>query len=171
LRFVWGMLLALCAVWFGAPVVEAQDFDDPPFLSVGGGYFDPYRRRDTAVEFKFEYRHDRRFLWVFKPFFGASVNTDEAFHLFGGVLIDIYLGDRIVITPSFAPGYYDSGNGLQLGHHVEFRSALEIAYRFDNRVRLGIGYSHVSNAHLSNQNPGSETAFIMLSMPLYGLAR
>jgi lipid A 3-O-deacylase len=166
-RVAWGFLLALF-IACGTPAQADNLSDDPPFLSVGGGYVDPYRQRDTATEFRVEYRHDYRF-WLFKPFLAASANTDNAFHLMAGVLIDIYFGDRWVVTPSFAPGYYDSGDGLNLGHHVEFRSQLEIAYRFDNRARLGVGYSHTSNAHLSNQNPGSETAFIMFSIPLTGL--
>jgi hypothetical protein len=172
LRGALGLLVALCGLWLGAAASRADDGlkDDPPFLSMGGGYVDPYRRRNVATEFRFEYRTDWK-LWIVKPFVGASVNTDRAYHIFGGVLMDIYLGDRIVVTPSFAPGYYDNGNGLNLGHHVEFRSALEISYRFDNRARLGFGYSHVSNAHLSQQNPGVETAFIMFSLPLRGLAR
>ena len=38
------------------------------------------------------------------------------------------------------------GDGLDLGYGLEFRSQLEIAYRFDNRSRLGVAVSHMSNA-------------------------
>lgn len=160
------LLLLLGIAWLAPAAARADDLDDDPsFFSVGGGYFDTYRRRDTATEFRGEYRSGYRF-WLFKPFAGAMVTTDSAFYVYGGVMIDLYFGDRWVVTPSFAPGYYERGDGFNLGHHVEFRSALEIAYRFDNRARLGIGYSHMSNAHLSSNNPGAETAFIMLSIPL-----
>ena len=143
--------------------------DDPPFLSVGGGYADAYRQRPLgrATEFRVEYRDNHRF-FLFKPFVGAMANTNNAFELMGGVRIDAYFGDRIVIMPSFAPSYYDDGDGIKLGHHVEFRSAIEFAYRFDNRARIGVGYSHISNANLGRINPGFETAFIMLSIPLTG---
>src|SRR5262249_12940916 len=98
LRVALGLLVALWNVWLGAAVRRADELkDDPPFFSMGGGYVDPYRRRDTATEFRFEYRTDWK-LWIVKPFVGASVNTDSAFHIFGGILMDIYLGDRIVVT-------------------------------------------------------------------------
>jgi len=161
-----GLLLLLGMLWLAPPQARADDLDDDPsFISLGGGYFDPYRQRDTAAEFRGEYRSGYRF-WLFKPFAGAMVTTDSAFYLYGGILVDLYFGDRIVVTPSFAPGYYERGDGFDLGHRLEFRSAIEIAYRFDNRARLGIGYSHMSNASISDNNPGVETAFIMLSIPL-----
>ena len=63
--------------------------------------------------------------------------TDSAFYGFGGVLVDVFFGKRWVLTPSFAAGYYDNGDGVDLGHEVEFRSSIELSYRFDNRTRLG----------------------------------
>ncbi|MBT5194166.1 MAG: acyloxyacyl hydrolase, partial [Rhodospirillaceae bacterium] len=87
-----------------------------------------------------------------------------------GVLIDIFLGRRFVLTPSFAPHAYWGGNDdLDLGHTVEFRSQLELAYRFDNRSRLGLAISHYSNASLGDKNPGTETATLYYSLPLDNL--
>jgi lipid A 3-O-deacylase len=163
----WWVVLATVLASILAPPAGAADLDDDPaFLSIGGGYYDTYRRRDTAIEGRFEYRDNHRF-WLFKPFVGAMADTDNAFFIYAGVRIDLFFGDRWVVTPSFAPGYYDKGDGFNLGHHIEFRSQLEIAYRFDNRTRLGFGYGHISNAHLSKQNPGVESAFVMLSIPLW----
>lgn len=168
-RVAWGMLLALSLAWIGAARADNLP-DDPSFITLGGGYFDVYRQRDAAPEFRGEFRYGGRFL-LFKPFAGAMVTADKSFNIYAGVLIDLFFGDRWVVTPSFAPGYYDRGDGFNLGHHIEFRTALEIAYRFDNRARLGIGYSHLSNAHLSNNNPGAETAFINFSIPLTAFGR
>ena len=72
----------------------------------------------------------------------------------------MFLGRRIVLTPSFAPGYYHEGSGLDLGHALEFRSQIEFAYRFDDRSRIGVAVSHMSNASIADENPGTESAIL-----------
>ena len=72
-----------------------------------------------------------------------------------------------MVTPSFAPGFYDQGDStLDLGHELEFRSQIEFAYRFDNRSRLGVAVSHYSNASIGDENPGTESAILYYSIPL-----
>lgn len=139
--------------------------EDPDFLSFGVGWYDMNRRVDQAAEFRVEYRSDAK-LWVFKPFGGAMGTTDGAIYGYGGFLMDIYFGRRIVVTPSLAAGLYHDGNGRDLGHAVEFRSSLEIAYRFDDRTRLGLSFYHLSNAHLGTSNPGTEVLSLVYSIPL-----
>ncbi len=138
--------------------------DDPDFLSLAGGYFDWNRTKNTAIEFRGEYRSDAKF-WIFKPFGGLMATSDGGFYGFAGVLVDVFLGNRFVVTPSFAPGYYEEGNGLDLGHEVEFRSQIEFAYRFDDRSRLGVAVSHMSNAGIGDSNPGTESAMLYYSIP------
>ena len=87
-----------------------------------------------------------------------------------GVLIDLYFGRRIVVTPSFAPHIYFGGDDdLDLDYPLEFRSQLEVAYRLDDRSRLGLAVSHYSNASLGDTNPGTESAMLYYSLPLEGL--
>ena len=139
--------------------------DDPAFISFAGGYFDWNRQKDEAAEFRLEFRSAEKF-WIFKPLGGIMATSDKAFYVYAGVGIDVYLGNRVVITPSFAPGYYHKGDGLDLGHELEFRSQLEIAYRFDNRSRLGVAISHMSNASIGDTNPGTESAMVYYSVPI-----
>ncbi len=140
--------------------------DDPDFLSVGAGYFDFNRQKDQGAEFRLEYRSSKK-LWVFKPFATAAYTSPGHGFVGAGVLIDVFLGRRFVLTPSFAPHLYWGGNkDLDLGHVVEFRSQLELAYRFDNRSRLGLAISHYSNASLGDTNPGTETATLYYSLSL-----
>lgn len=140
--------------------------DDPDFLSVGAGYFDFNRQKDQGAEFRLEYRSSKK-LWVFKPFAAVSYTSPGHGFVGAGVLIDVFLGRRFVLTPSFAPHLYWGGNkDLDLGHVVEFRSQLELAYRFDNRSRLGLAISHYSNASLGDTNPGTESATLYYSLPL-----
>ena len=73
------------------------------------------------------------------------------------------------MLPSFAAGLYEDGDGKDLGHTVEFRSAIDLAYRFDNRSRLGLSFYHLSNAHLADSNQGTEVLSLIYSVPLdYG---
>lgn len=139
--------------------------DDPDFLTVGIGWYDINRQVDEATSFRAEYRSDKK-IWIFKPFVGAMGTTDSAFYGFGGVLVDIYFGRRIALTPSFAAGYYKDGNGRELGHEIEFRSSIELSYRFDNRSRLGLAFYHLSNAGIGNNNPGTEVLSLVYSIPL-----
>ena len=153
----------------GAAVVCAEagpaKADDPDFLAFGGGYFDWNRQKAPAAEFRLEYRSDRK-LWIFKPLGGIMGTSSGAVYAFAGVGVDVFLGRRLVFTPSFAPGYYEKGSGLDLGHELEFRSQIEFAYRFDDRSRLGLAVSHMSNASITDKNPGTESAILYHSMPL-----
>ena len=138
--------------------------EDPDFLSVAGGIFHWEATENSAAEFRVEYRSDAKF-WVLKPFGGLMATTDGGFYGFAGVLVDVYLGDRFVVTPSFAPGYYEEGNGIDLGDKLEFRSQIEVAYRFDDRSRLGVAVSHMSNAGIGDSNPGTESVMLYYSIP------
>jgi lipid A 3-O-deacylase len=137
----------------------------PTILTVAVGAFDLVQDHNQAVEFRAEYRSDKK-IWIFKPFIGAMGTTDSAFYGYGGLLVDIYFGRRWVLTPSLAAGYYDKGNGFDLGHELEFRSSVELSYRFDNRTRLGVSFYHMSNASIDADNPGTEVLSIVYSIPL-----
>jgi len=139
--------------------------DDPSFLSIGVGAYDWNRQKDPGADFRFEYRSDAKF-WQLKPFAAAAFTTTGSGFFGAGVLMDIYFGRRVVVTPSFAPHFYVGGNDdLDLGFPIEFRSQLEIAWRFDDRSRLGLAVAHYSNASLGDDNPGTETATVYYSLP------
>ena len=78
---------------------------------------------------------------------------------------------RIVLTPSLAVGLYDNGHDRDLGTPFpEFRSAVELAYRFDDRSRVGVMFNHISNAGLGKVNPGTEQLMLSFSYPLANIA-
>ena len=141
--------------------------DDPDFLSVSAGWFDFNRQKDPGAEFRVEYRSDYKVPYVqFKPFVAGGGATSGHGFIGAGVLWDVYFGKRVVVTPSFAPHYYIGGDDdLDLGHALEFRSQLEVAYRFDDRSRLGLAISHYSNASIGDTNPGTETLSVYYSVP------
>ena len=133
--------------------------DDSAFFSVGGGWYD-FNDNQDAIDFRAEYRSGYKMLGFLKPWVGVEVSSDQAGYTLVGVLTDLYFGRRWVLTPSFGTGIYINGNGKDLGNPIEFRSQLEFGYRFDDHSRVSLGISHISNASLSDNKPGTEIATV-----------
>ena len=152
----------LIVIVFLSSIIRAED---PDFLTMSGGLFDFNRNKDDGGEFRLEYRSNEKYLG-FKPFATGAVATNGMTFLGGGVLLDVFFGRRLVLTPSFAPTlWFGKTDDLDLGHVVEFRSQIEASYRFDDRSRLGLSVSHYSNASLGDKNPGTESILINYSIP------
>jgi hypothetical protein len=134
----------------------------PHGLALGAGWFDFNRRLDQAAELRLEYRSSLR---LPRPLAGVFVTTDRSVYLYGAFGFDIPLG-RLVLTPSFGPGGYFRGEGKELGHVLEFRSQVELAWRFGGGSRLGVSVCHISNAGLGERNPGTESLTLTYELPL-----
>jgi hypothetical protein len=164
--FLLCFVLALTGGFIAGP--SSARADDPDFFSFGAGVFD-FNDNKTAAMGAVEYRSDKKYLFL-KPFGGFMMNGDRGRDIYLGVLMDIFFGRRLVVTPNFAPSLYWKGtSGKDLGHPLEFRSGLEIAYRFDDRSRLGLAVHHLSNASISDDNPGTELLTLYYSLPMDGL--
>jgi hypothetical protein len=152
-----------------SPRAEDKGFislsNDPDYLSFGVGYYDILHRDGSAAEFRAEYRSDL-LLWFVKPFAGVAVTTTGDFFVGAGLLVDIDIGSRLVLTGSVAPFYYSKGSEKNLGYPLEFREQIELSYRFEDRSRLGVSFSHYSNAWLGDENPGAETLMVHYSLPM-----
>ncbi len=136
---------------------------DPDFIVIGLGGFD-INDNEKANQLEVQARFKKR-IWLFKPQAGAFFTTKSGFYAYGGVAMDWFLGSRYVVSPSFSVGFYQKGDGKELGGALEFRSALEIAYRLQSRARVGLQLGHLSNAGIYDANPGTEFAIINYSMP------
>ena len=158
------LLFYLLFFFFFSNSSFAAERNDKNLLTFGGGIWD-WNDAETSGLFNIEYRHGTRY-GPFKPMLGGLINTDHGFHVYAGIRIDLYLTDKIVVTPSFAPGLYERGDGKELGHIVEFRSGLDLAYRRENGCRIGVEVHHLSNASLDENNPGTETFLFTYSIPL-----
>jgi lipid A 3-O-deacylase len=127
---------------------------------------------DTATSqgiFRGEYHFDNK-LWVLTPLVGAEVTTAGSLYAYGGFGLDVFIGDHWVLTPNEAAGFWarDSETARNLGSWVEFRSGAELDYRFADHSRLGLSIHHISNAGLTQRNPGEEEALVTYSIPLEG---
>ena len=49
---------------------------------------------------------------------------------------------------------------------VEFRSTMEVGYKFDDESRLDVAFGHMSNAGLTSQNHGVEILTLYYHMPI-----
>lgn len=159
------MAISFAGLISSATLQSAAAADDPAFITLAAGAWDFNKQDDEGAEFRLEYRSDYK-LWELKPFASVAASSTGSFFVGAGLLLDVYFGRRIVSTISLAPHYYSQGSSdKDLGHELEFRSQLEIAYRFDDRSRLGLSISHYSNASIGDKNPGTESLMLNYSIP------
>lgn len=152
-----------------SPTARAEDGGTWAF-SVG--QFD-VARDANPVEGGIQYRFRPLALWSvpLTPMIGISATEDGNVWVYGGLRYDFELSKRWVVTPNFAVSLYDEGDGKDLGHAVEFRSGLELSYRLGKDrgngpegPRLGVLFYHLSNASLSEVNPGSNSLLLTLAL-------
>jgi hypothetical protein len=160
--------VALGAVlFFGGAFLESRQppSGDPTLLTGSLGYFDIDRRVNGAAEGRlvFEGAHP---YWAFRLFGTALGTSHGSVFAGGGIAYDLHIGPHFAVSPSFAPGLYAAGGGFDLGYPLEFRSELDAAYCFTSHARVGVGFSHMSNAHLGTRNPGVETLLLSVTVPI-----
>jgi len=183
LAVLFGLAALLAPILALAPPAKAAD--EPAFISFGGAVFGYPRERDQQPEFRLEYRGEK--MWGdFKPVLAAAGTVcpggiggmfnfcpGDSFSgsgFFGaGTQLDVFLGRRVVFSPSVTANLYTGGNAdLDLDAPIVFRFQVELAYRFDNRSRLGVAISHYDNLELGSTNPGAESVTVYFSYPLTG---
>ncbi|MDC6447662.1 acyloxyacyl hydrolase [Alphaproteobacteria bacterium] len=136
---------------------------------------------NIAADFRYEKRFDNTLIdigpeednfFYLKPFLGVEFTSDSAKYFITGIYLEDNLGKLISgkenkwnFTPSFGLGYYDDGDGKNLGNNLEFRTTLEVSYQFKNLDRIGISFGHISNANLGNKNPGVEIISLTFQKP------
>lgn len=96
---------------------------------------------------------------------GGVLEADTDGDLFGG--LGPVLGWAFLpgwkLEGSFMPGVYIEGAGADLGSTCEFRSFVGISYAIDDSYRLGVAWSHKSNAGLDEYNPGEDSAWLYVA--------
>ena len=133
--------------------------------------------KNQAIDFRYEFRSDETLFdigpeednfFFAKPFFGLEYTNDSASYLLTGIYFEDNLGEllegnksKYYFTPSFGAGFFDDGSGKNLGNDLQFRTSLEISYQLINNDRIGISFSHISNANLGDKNPGAEILSIL----------
>jgi hypothetical protein len=75
--------------------------------------------------------------------------------------------DGLALNIGIAPALYWHGNGndTDLGYLVQFKSTIGLEYEFPDATRLGASFAHISNASLSDTNPGTELWSLYYAVP------
>ena len=102
------------------------------------------------------------FLGKFSPITGAFMTGNSSVYLYTGVEAQYNVGP-IKILPSFAPGYYEKGDGKDLGSVLEFKSELKVGLDVFENSKVAYSYSHISNNDWGDRNPGTDNQQITFS--------
>jgi len=150
-------LLALCSV---NSVSIADEISNETEFNVFTGMFDFSDKKQHAVLFGLQHRNPElsreTVLGKLSPITGGFLTENKAFYIYTGVQADYEFGS-LTITPSFAPGYYNYGDGKDLGYPLEFKSEIQVSLDLNDSTRVGMSYNHISNASLGTENPGANS--------------
>ena len=92
-------------------------------------------------------------LGKFSPISGAFISGNNSIYLYTGIQAKYEIGPLSLI-PSFTPGYYEKGNGKDLGSELEFKSEIRLDINIFKDSKIGYSYNHISNNDWGNINPG-----------------
>ena len=96
------------------------------------------------------------------PITGAFVTGENSVYFYTGIQAQYGIGP-LKIYPSFSPGYYEKGDGKDLGSVLEFKSEINVAFDILENSKIGYSYSHISNNDWGNSNPGTDNQQITFS--------
>ncbi len=143
----------ICCALFSSTSALADD----RYFGIGGGSFDIFENAsEVAVTATLEGEKFTSF-WDLRPTAQAIAISDSAYFIGIGAIKEFDIGENWALGIGFAPGFADEDDEKKaLSYNVEFYSRLTVTYNAnpDNRIRLELG--HISNAGLSDTNPGTE---------------
>ena len=137
-------------------------------LSFYTGTFDVIDKEgdDKTTLFGIEHKNPDLFrdtlLGKFKPVSGAFITGNSSLYLYTGIEGQYGLGP-LKILPSFTPGYYEKGDGKDLGSVLEFKSEIKFGLDIFENSKLSYSYSHISNNDWGDTNPGTDNQQITFS--------
>jgi hypothetical protein len=152
--------LAACSILIGSSSAHGE----PVSFALSTGQYGLRKEIPHSVGIEFEVRPPWRWI-VFRPVGGLLATTGGSAFVYSGMAIEIPLPGGLRLTPGFAPGVVVARGDGDLGSRLEFRSSLELSIAPTESVRFGIGFSHISNAHLADHNPGVEVATFKVAVP------
>ena len=107
------------------------------------------------------------YFWKLQPVLGASVASNGSGWVGAGSAVTWRAQHSgLFFRTSVMAGLHRRGAGRDLGGPVQFRSAVDVGLLHRNGMEFGIGADHRSNANIYTANPGLNTAYVFLSVPL-----
>ena len=102
------------------------------------------------------------FLGKISPVTGGFVTGKNSLYFYTGIEGQYDVGP-LKILPSFTPGYYEKGDGKDLGSALEFKSEIKLNIDLFDNSQIGYSYSHISNNDWGETNPGVDNQHITFS--------
>jgi len=159
------VLVMLGATFFTSSAIAKESLHNA-YLSFGVGHTSVLDSEvDEPLAVKLEYRFAKRLKWGLIPSIGAGYSEGDASFIFASVEKEFYLSNRWILGTTFGFGRFDESEDLLLGSRFQFRSGVKLSYQLKNKYRLGLEIYHLSNAGISNINPGTEPVFLTVSIP------
>ena len=153
-------ILFIFCLWATTSLAEENLNIKETELNIFTGMFDFSDDKQAAGILGLQHQNEelfrKSFLGKLSPITGGFITENNAAYLYTGVQAEYELG-LLTITPSFAPGYYNSGDGKDLGYPLEFKSEVQMSFNISESTQFGMSYNHISNASLGNKNPGANS--------------
>jgi hypothetical protein len=150
------LLIIFCSANFA---VNSEEISDQTEINIFSGMFDFSDPKQRAGLIGFQHQNEElfrdSFLGTLSPITGGFVTKNSAVYVYTGVESELDMG-FFKITPSFAPGYYNYGDGKDLGSPLEFKTEVQMTVGSEN-TQFGMSYNHISNASFGNKNPGANS--------------
>lgn len=144
----------------------------PSLMKLSGGLIgDIVHDRDSTALFGFEYRAGPELeLLRIRPSLGILATMNTALYGWLGLNVDLPMGP-VVLTLSTAAGVYGEGDGQDLGSLFVARNGAELAWEFESRARLGVGFHYYSNYGTGGSDPGISAITLLYAHPLRPVSR
>ena len=162
-KFFLNILVILISFSFLSFVYAEDEPSNDTELNLFTGIFDFSDHKQKAGIIGLQHQNDdlfrETFLGKLSPITGGFLTENNSFYVYTGAQTEFDVG-LFTITPSFAPGYYSSGDGKDLGHVLEFKSEVQMSLNLSDSTEFGMSYNHISNASLGDKNPGANSYMI-----------
>ena len=159
-------ILAILSLATSANSDTSEVIDNTHAYSFYSGTFDKIDKEgdDKSSLIGLEHKDENLFrntiLGKFSPVTGGFVTGNNSVYLYTGIEAE-YSVSRLKIKPGFAPGYYDAGDGKDLGNMLQFKSEVNVFFKISKSSEVGFGSHHISNAGLSSVNPGTNNYYLI----------
>ena len=164
MKFKFILLLLISAFTFNHATADQGEND----ISIYTGTFDVIDKEgdDQTTLIGIEHKNPNlfrdTFLGKFKPVTGGFFTGNSSVYLYTGIEGQYGIGP-LKVLPSFASGYYEKGDGKDLGSVLEFKSELKVGLDIFENSKLSYSYSHISNNDWGDTNPGTDNQQITFS--------
>jgi hypothetical protein len=159
------VLLSFLALPFTLSAQYPVDSNRVTNATIGTGIFNALNGTGACGLLEVSYYPKIKCL-IFSPSGGIIVTTCTSYGIYAGIVFPFRIFKGLYINCSFAPTLWCRRDGIDLGYPLEFRTGVEVAWTYNSKIRLGIEFTHLSNAGIALENPGSENLAVFIGIPI-----